>query len=65
MTDEEYVNATAKAELDWGRVDFRKIKLVPFVDDPVEKFNNEDGLDPRIVYIADSANHCIRRILIK
>ena len=64
MTAEEYQNATAKAQLKWGRVDFRKIKLVPFVDDPVESFEY-DRLDPRIVYIADSANHCIRRIIIK
>jgi hypothetical protein len=33
-------------------------------DDPLIPFEH-DSLDPRIVYIADAGNHCIRRILIK
>ena len=42
------------------------MKLVPFVDGlTINKFEHDAEIDPRVVYIADKANHCIRRILIK
>ena len=40
--------------------------MVPFAninDYPVYDF--DESIDPRIIYIADKGNHCIRRILVK
>lgn len=53
-------------ELAWGRLDFRKIKLVSFAPDPITPFfHDPKDVDPRIVYIADKNNHCIRRIVVR
>lgn len=55
-----------KAYLDWGRVDFRRVKLIS-LDPPEQKFEHEYPIviDPRIVYISDTGNNCIRRIKVK
>ena len=47
-----------------------RVKLFSLVEDPENSFEHEadrteDGIDNRIVYIADTGNHCIRRILIR
>jgi len=52
--------------LDWLRVDFKRIKMVSFADsENFPAFEHDESIDPRIVYIADMGNHCVRRILIK
>jgi len=35
------------------------------VQEPISSFEHDMEIDPRIVYIADMGNHCIRRIVIK
>ena len=54
-----------RAYLDWARVDFRKVKLISFAEDPEIPFKYDEKIDPRTIYIADSGNHCIRRIYVK
>lgn len=56
------------ASLAYGRVDFRRVKLVPFppkILNPYNQTNASQIIDPRIVYIADKGNHCIRRIVVR
>jgi len=70
MTENEKEDAIYEARLRWERVDFKKIKLFSLIEDPPIPFEHaadrlEDGIDYRIVYIADMGNHCIRRILIR
>lgn len=64
MNDTEREAFKEKMYLKWARVDHKRIKLVPMVE-TTRKFYHDSTIDPRIVYIADSGNHCIRRILIK
>ena len=53
------------AELDYGRVDFKRVKLVPFPPKILNPFVYDTILDARIAYIADYGNHCIRRIVVR
>lgn len=53
-----------RAELQWGRVDSERVKLVN-LNPPEIDYVHDMTIDPRIVYIADSGNHCVRRIKVK
>ena len=53
-----------RALLEWGRVDYTRVKLVNLYP-PKRDFVHDMNIDPRIVYIADSGNHCVRRIKVK
>lgn len=66
MTEKEMKDIIYQQYLKWDRVDFKRIKLVPFTMGmkPID-FKYDEIIDPRVVYIADKANHCVRRILIK
>lgn len=57
--------ANDRAYLNWLRVDHTRIKLIPWVENPILNFEHSDDIDPRVIYIADKQNHCIRRILAK
>lgn len=69
MNEKELEGNLTLDYLKWARVDFKKVKLVsltPKLDIPfLHKSTLEGGIDPRVIYIADSASHCIRRILVK
>ena len=64
MTEQEMENIRMKAELDYGVIDFKRVKLIGFPPKQVN-FQHDTTIDPRVVYIADMGNHCIRRIVIK
>jgi hypothetical protein len=54
------------AYLRYSRVDFRRVKMVSFANiSDYKTFQHDPTIDPRLVYIADRDNHCIRRIIIK
>jgi hypothetical protein len=66
LTEQEKKDIIYKAYQNWMRVDFKKVKLVPFAYTKLlEEYDYDESIDSRVVYIADKANHCIRRILIK
>lgn len=46
------------------KIDFRRVKYIPFADLPVNERNYQYKSDeePRVAYIADKGNHCIRRL---
>lgn len=49
-------------------IDNKRIKYIPMAEIPFELYNfsypTDENFDARIVYIADSSNHCIRRLKI-
>lgn len=65
LTEQEMENIRMKAELDYGVLNFKRVKLIPFPPKILNTFEHDQTIDPRIVYIADMGNHCIRRIVIK
>jgi hypothetical protein len=50
--------------IDGKRIDFRRVKYIPFATlTPEQKnFSYNPEIDPRVAYIADRDNHCVRRI---
>ena len=57
-------NENMRAYLKWARVDYRRVKLIN-PNSPPQNYKHDSSIDPRIVYIADSGNHCVRRIQVK
>ena len=66
MSKDEYHEIVERQYLNYSRVDYRRVKLVSFANiDNYHTYTHDETIDPRIVYIADKNNHCIRRIIIK
>ena len=64
-TAKERAYMQAEHELEYGRVDFRRVKLVPFPPKILNPFVYDTLLDARVAYVADMGNHCVRRIVVK
>lgn len=66
MTELEYHKFTDQMYLNYSRVDYRRIRMLPFLDiNQYETYVHDPEIDPRVIYIADKGNHCIRRIMVK
>jgi len=50
--------------IDGRKIDFKRVKYIPFADLTPKQlnFSYDPAIDPRIAYIADRENHCVRRI---
>ena len=50
--------------IDGHKIDFRRVKYISFADLTPKQlnFSYDPTIDPRIAYIADKENHCVRRI---
>ena len=61
---QDEVRAFEDGFINGQRINFRRVKYIPFADLAEKDRNYQYGpeVEPRIAYIADRDNHCIRRL---